>query len=149
MSFNNSIFTAPEQTLSPNVMGDCVSTPIDTSGAANTDTQCTDPVSLNNQGTSTIIHTRLLTCLETSRIRLAFLIKCRRLKRPPPSLRVKPSKLIDKETAIKVCSTAESTILESTILSKQLEVRDLEESIDESNTDMLQPVNIKEIKGLL
>ena len=103
---------------------------------------------LHSEGTVTSFHPRILTRLQGARLRLSFLIRCRNLKRPPPSLRMKACKLIDKLTAISVCSKAESSILEGAILSQQLEIKKLDEVVSYSDPNKLDAVNFRQKKNL-
>ena len=138
--------TAPmEQNQTPNVVESRASIPVGTLSTAIPEAKLSDvDLELHSEGTVTSFHPRILTRLQGAKLRLLFLIRCRNLKRPPPSLRMKACKLIDKLTAISVCSKAESSILEGAILSQQLEIKKLDEVVSYSDPNKLDAVNFRQ-----
>ena len=67
-----------------------------------------DSVESQSQGQVCINHPQLRTKVLVMTLRLAFLKRCRLLKRPPVTLRVKSSKLINPNLFMKTASKAES-----------------------------------------
>ena len=61
---------------------------------------------------------------------------------------MKACKLIDKVTSVHACSTAETAILESTILAKQIETKELEDLAKKADLAQLTPVNDRKIRNL-
>ena len=91
---------------------------------------------------------RLRTKLTASLMKLSFLKRCRLLKRPPQSLRVKSSKLIPRSAFIRAASAAETELLESSIKQQQEEIHRIKRLIGESDPSVLLEPNIREERNL-
>ena len=95
----------------------------------------------------------MLTLLILSKLRLKFMIRCRSLKRPPMSLRVKANKLyMKKQSYTQIASLAETSILEKEIMEKKKYLRELTKARNLSDPKLLEPVNevkVRTIQGNL
>jgi hypothetical protein len=76
----------------------------------------------NNNGVMYLNYPRLRTKLDLAKLRLCFLKRCRELKRPPSSLKIKASKLIPSTAFIKSASRAETELVEDAIKCKQNDI---------------------------
>ena len=93
-------------------------------------------------------HPQLLTKLRTEILRLSFLKRCRQLKRPPQSLRIKQQSVVSMKTFIRVASSAETEILNSEIRDKQKYINGIKLNIKRSDQSLLQGVNDRQCKKL-
>ena len=93
-------------------------------------------------------HPRLHTKLKASLLKLGFLKRCRVLKRPPQTLRVKSSKLIPPATFIKAASAAETELLKSAIKQQQEEVYRIKQEIAQSDPSCLSEPSVREGRNL-
>jgi hypothetical protein len=92
---------------------------------------------------------RLPTKLKASLLKLGFLNKrCRVLKRPPQSLRVRSSKLIPPSAFIKAASAAETELLESAIKQQQEDVYHIKKLIEKSEPSCLLESSVREARNL-
>ena len=137
--------TVSGQNHSPDVMANENSTPIITPSVALKEINLDENPDSITPGTVHANHPRLLTMLAISEKRLSFLIRCRQLKRPPTSFRVRTSKLIDIETAITASSICESTLLEGSILERQRDVKRLTNLVKRSDPLQLDALREKDV----
>ena len=91
---------------------------------------------------------RLRTKVSTSILRLAFLKRCRFLKRPPQIFRIKASSLTPLKSLIDAAQIAESKILENAIAFKQEEIRQLKHYLTMSDERGLLEPSDREIKNV-
>ena len=92
----------------------------------------------SNQGDCSMVnHPRLLTKLRKALLRISFLKRCRNLKRPPQSLRLKHPQSVAMKTFIKAASEAETNILNSEISDKQIEINSSKKDISNSCPSLL------------
>ena len=93
---------------------------------------------------------RLRTQQACARLRLAFLKKCRNLKRPPTSLRLRTVKLIDSSMFSKIASKAETVLLEDAIKLKQWELKGMYRALNDNTRDQskLEELREKEVSNV-
>ncbi|KAL5257921.1 hypothetical protein ACHWQZ_G012763 [Mnemiopsis leidyi] len=103
----------------------------------------------NNPGNClTVNHPQLLTKVKTEILRLSFLKRCRHLKRPPQSLRLKHISVVSMKTFICVASSAETEILKSEIRDKQRCINNIKSNIRLSDPSLLHKVNERVCRNL-
>ena len=73
--------------------------------------------------------------IQVERFRLKFLLNCRGLKRPPPSLRCTGFKALSEEQRITLISRVETTVLEEAIKNKKKSIKVLENSLHENKKE--------------
>ena len=93
---------------------------------------------------------RLRTQQACAMLRLSFLKKFRKAKRPPRSLRLKPPQLIDPSVFSQVASPAETILLEDAIKNKQDELKGMYNALKDTSRDQstLLPVDTKEVANV-
>ena len=131
------VLTASEQNQSPELVLEQPDIPIVNPDASS---NFADSAESQSQGQVCINHPQLQTKVFVMKLRLGFLKRCRFLKRPPVTLRVKSSKLINPNLFIKTASKAESELLEAAIKDMRLELDGLENLIHNSDLEKLSPV---------
>ena len=134
--------TEQNQTSNPVVTND-KDPDLATCSEAETNSKSHDSVN----GSVVVNHPRLRTKLKLSRLKISFLKRCRKLKRPPVTLRVKMSKLINLKTQILIASNAESTLLEESIREKKKEIDEIRRCIKLSTIKLLE-INEREAQNL-
>ena len=79
---------------------------------------------------------------------IAFLKKCKQLKRPPQSLRLKQNTVVSLKTFMQVASVAESEILNSEIRDKQKFIDEIKKNIKLSDHSLLKEVDNRTCSNL-
>ena len=75
--------------------------------------------------------------VQIEKYRLNFLLNCRKLKRPPPSLRCTGFRALDEEERITMISEVETKSLSHAIKKKKREIKCLENMLKKSNIDTI------------
>lgn len=95
-------------------------------------------------------HPQLPSMISLAKLRLSFLMKCRPLKRPPVTLRVKSNKtqmVNELNNYTKVCSKAESELLETEISVKKKNIKNLIKLRKLSDPKQLEPLDLSKIQS--
>ena len=90
----------------------------------------------DNHSVSNMSSLNTLQALQIERYRLTFLINCKSLKRPPPSLRLRGCFALEDIEKIKVISEAESKALLKSIVAKKRKIKCLELELKKSKVKM-------------
>ena len=107
-----------------------------------------DTISTENGNQSRINHPHLRSRLTGAFLKLAYLKRCRTLKRPPATFRISASSLISSSTFMRTASKAESELLEDGIVSKQHEVHEIKRLIKDSDPTLLEPPRERVVDNL-
>ena len=130
----------------------CPDSPINTSSRAASEFTGTSPSISQDYYTDNF--PRLRTTLACAKLRLAFLKRCRTLKRPPRSLRMKDIKLINQKTFSLAASPAETVLLEEAIKTKQWEIRGMyaalsDDKRDHSKLEEVRDIDVRNVQSAL
>ena len=91
----------------------------------------------NNHFSSNLLTDNMLQKLQKEKYSLNFLLKCRGLKRPPPSLRCTGFKALDEPERISLISSVETESLKKAIADKQKKIKLLEYSLNKNKNIFL------------
>ena len=91
---------------------------------------------VNENSTFTMLAVNALQQMQIEQYRLSFLLRCRVLKRPPPSLRCTGFKALDENVRIRMISETETVALENAILKKKKELKLLTKKVQRTEVQL-------------